>query len=117
MARPKIEITDEDWIKIDKMAGIFCTGEEIANIMGFSYDTLERRVKETHGISCADYIRQKSDRGRMSLRRKQYEVAGSGNVSMLIWLGKQFLNQSDKQDQSVTIDKKKLIIDMGDDDK
>jgi hypothetical protein len=31
----------------------------------------------------------------MSLKRKQYEVAMSGNVSMLIWLGKNILGQRD----------------------
>lgn len=101
MARPKIEISDEQWLQIEKMAAIFCTGEEIANIMGFSYDTLERRVKEKYNISCADYIKSKGDRGRMSLRRKQYEIATSGNVSMLIWLGKNELGQKDKREETL----------------
>jgi len=35
---------------------------------------------------------------QMSLRRKQIEVALKGNVSMLIWLGKQMLGQMDKQE-------------------
>jgi len=30
------------------------------------------------------------------LKRKQIQVAMQGNVSMLIWLGKQYLEQSDK---------------------
>jgi hypothetical protein len=33
-----------------------------------------------------------------SLRRKQYEIAMKGNVSMLIWLGKNILNQAEKFD-------------------
>ena len=37
----------------------------------------------------------------MSLRRKQYEVALSGNPSMLIWLGKNVLGQSDQVQQDV----------------
>lgn len=41
----------------------------------------------------------------MSLRRKQYEMAAGGNPTMLIWLGKQYLNQTDKNeiDQTTTI--------------
>ena len=32
------------------------------------------------------------------LRQKQFEIAMTGNVSMLIWLGKQRLGQIDKQE-------------------
>lgn len=117
MARPKIILTDDQWEQVEKMAAIFCTGEEIANILKISYDTLERRVKEKYGISCADYIKKHGDLGRMSLRRKQYEVAKMGNVSMLIWLGKQYLGQTDKRDENIEVKGQKLIIDMGKDDK
>ena len=84
MARPKLEI-DADQVK--KLAAIQCTMTEIACVMGCSVDTLERRF--------ADTIKEGREQGKMSLRRKQYEVAMGGHVSMLIWLGKQHLNQSD----------------------
>ena len=32
----------------------------------------------------------------MSLRRKQFETALAGNVTMMVWLGKQYLGQKDK---------------------
>jgi hypothetical protein len=38
-----------------------------------------------------------------SLRRKQIQVAMSGNVTMLIWLGKQHLSQTDRQEARVTL--------------
>lgn len=111
MARPKIEITDDQWIQIDKMCAIFCTGEEIANVLGFSYDTLERRVKEKFKISCADYIKSKASMGKMSLRRMQFKSAEAGNATMQIWLGKQYLDQSDKHDiESNSKTESKLII-------
>ena len=34
----------------------------------------------------------------MSLRRKQYSTAMEGNATMLVWLGKNWLSQSDKLD-------------------
>ena len=37
-------------------------------------------------------------RMRRSLRSKQYEIAMKGNVTMLIWLGKNELEQADKKD-------------------
>jgi hypothetical protein len=36
--------------------------------------------------------------GRMSLRRKQWKAAEDGNTTMLVWLGKQYLGQSDKSE-------------------
>jgi hypothetical protein len=34
----------------------------------------------------------------MSLRRKQYSTAMEGNATMLVWLGKNWLSQTDKMD-------------------
>ena len=34
----------------------------------------------------------------MSVRRMQYRSAEEGNATMLIWLGKQYLDQKDKQE-------------------
>lgn len=96
--RPRIELNEDDWKKLDQMAHIQCTGEEMAAIMGFSYDTLELRVKEKHGVSFAEWFRQRSCGGKMSLRRFQYDAAKRGNPTMLIWLGKQYLDQKDHKD-------------------
>ena len=41
--------------------------------------------------------------GLVSLRRKQLEVALEGNPTLLIWLGKQFLEQSDKAETKSTV--------------
>lgn len=45
----------------------------------------------------------------MSLRRKQIDVALGGNTVMLIWLGKQYLDQADKLDQKAVIEARHLI--------
>ena len=37
---------------------------------------------------------------KTSLRRWQYEAAKRGNASLLIWLGKQYLGQKDRHEQS-----------------
>jgi hypothetical protein len=90
MARPKKKI-DGDLVK--KLASIQCTMIEIAAVVGCSVDTLERRY--------ADIIKEGKENGKMSLRRKQYEVAMTGNTGMLVWLGKQYLGQSDKVEEKV----------------
>ena len=38
------------------------------------------------------------DKKKKELENRQWEVAMDGNVQMLIWLGKQELGQSDKQE-------------------
>lgn len=96
----KIELSDEDWQKINNACAIQCTGEEIAHIMGFSYDTLERRIKETFNEPAADYIKRHAQGGKATLRRLQWKAANNGNTSMLIWLGKQYLGQTDKAESA-----------------
>lgn len=103
--RPKIEFTKSQWEQIDRCLEIHCTGEEIAGILNVSYDTLERNVKDTHGVTFPEYFAKKSAGGKMSLRRTQYTQAQNGNVPMLIWLGKNWLNQKDKTEISGDDDK------------
>jgi len=93
--RPRIEI---DWDQLDKLCMLMATLVDIASWFDCSVDTIERIIKREHEITFAEYYKKKSARGRISLRRKQYEVAMAGNVSMLIWLGKQTLGQKDQQE-------------------
>jgi hypothetical protein len=90
-----------DPAQVKKLAAIGCTNVEIADIVGCSHDTLSRRFKAelTEGRS----------QGKASLRRKQWDVALTGNVTMLIWLGKQVLGQSDKQEIRAETDSSKRI--------
>ena len=91
-----------DWNQIEKMAYIQCTGEEMAAVLGVDYDTLQSACKRDHKVKFSDWIKQKASGGKMSLRRLQYTTAQSGNVSMLIWLGKNWLGQKDKSDEEIT---------------
>jgi len=91
--RPLIPI---DWDQVDEMCSIQCTGEEIAGVLGVDYDTLSRACKREKLCSFADYIGQKRSGGKSSLRRKQYTTAMEGNPTMLVWLGKNWLGQTDK---------------------
>lgn len=101
MARPKLKIDPE---QVRKLAAIQCSLEEMASILGCSHDTLERRF--------ASVIKDGRNNGKMSLKRKQYEVAMTGNVGMLIWLGKQYLGQSDKSE--IDIGDKPIKLDYDD---
>ncbi len=103
--RPQKEI---DWAQFENLCGLHCTEIEIAEWFQVSVDTIGRAVQRKYKEGFAETFKKKSSRGRVSLRRKQYEVAMTGNATMLIWLGKQYLGQSDKLEQVQTETETKL---------
>ena len=74
---------------VERLAHIQCTHSEIASALGLSVDTLTRNPH------FAEVYKRGAEGGRKSLRRMQFESANKGNVVMQIWLGKQYLGQSD----------------------
>lgn len=99
--RPK-KILSEDALKlIENMARIMCTEEEIATCLGTTPDTLHNAENDE---LFRNAIKKGQANGHQSLRRKQYEVAMKGNTSMLIWLGKQYLHQTDKVEQTTSFE-------------
>jgi AraC-like DNA-binding protein len=85
-----------DWELIDNLIKIGCTNKEIAAVVKVDEDTLTNHCKKEKGMLFSEYIKRGQGEFRMSLRRLQYKAAQNGNVTMLIWLGKQFLGQKDK---------------------
>ncbi len=91
--RKKIEI---DRNIFEKLCDILCIKKEICSVLDCNEQTLTRWCKDTYKQGFADVYNRLSAGGKISLRRKQYEIAIAGNVSMLIFLGKNYLGQSDK---------------------
>lgn len=86
MGRPRKEI---DPNQVLELAKIDCTFSEIAAVLGCSEKTLQRRF--------VHIIENGREQGKMSLRRAQFKKAvEDGNPTMLIWLGKQRLDQKEK---------------------
>lgn len=98
MARPKKEI-DEDMVF--QLASFGLTRDEIASVCNCHPNTLDNRFYDT--------IKEGHLHRNSSLRRKQYEVAMNGNVAMLIWLGKQYLGQTEKIEQYGEVSVKEAI--------
>ena len=93
--RPKKVI---DYTTLERLCHLQCTGEECAAVLGISYETLNTRLKDDGEGGFLEYNKRHGQSGKASLRRLQWKVAEKGNTSMLIWLGKQYLGQSDKKD-------------------
>lgn len=70
---------------VAKLASIQCTDREIAAVLNVSETTLQRR--------CGALLKKGRDRGKASLRRRQWTAAMEGSIPMLIFLGKVLLGQ------------------------
>ncbi len=96
MARPSIEIDKEQF---EKLCGYMCTQSEIADFFHVSVDTISRWCKKTYGKSFADTYKKYISSAKCTLRRYQMELARV-NPAMAIFLGKQYLGQSDRPDKT-----------------
>jgi len=110
MGRPKIEFDEKDWKLIDVACQYKHSEQGIADLLDCSLDTLVRRIKEQYGCTFAQYRNKRIAKTKHSLFGKQVEVAMNGNVSMLIWLGKNYLGQSDKSEVKTEVDQDKPFI-------
>ena len=90
MGRPPKEV---DWTVFEKLCGIQCTFEEIAWTLGIHPHTFREKIRAHYGETFTDVFARFKNPGLVSLRRKQYEVAMSGNVTMLKHLGEHHLGQ------------------------
>ena len=91
--RPKKEIDKE---LFEDLCKILCTKDEICNILNVDEKTLTKWCKKIYREGFSDIYKKLTDDGKSSLRRAQYKAALSGNATMLVWMGKQFLGQTDK---------------------
>jgi hypothetical protein len=83
--------------EVEKLCRLNCTDSELAAYYNVCRKTIEREKNINPAFKEA--VQRGHDFGRLSLRRKQVELANDGNVTMLIWLGKQYLGQKDKSEQ------------------
>lgn len=73
------------------------TYETMAEYFRVSHDTIARRMSDPESEFCVAYKKGFATM-RLNLSEKQIAIANAGNVTMCIWLGKQYLGQSDKQE-------------------
>ena len=95
---------DIDVGELEKLALLHCTQAECAAFFGVTEETMCRVLKRT--AAHRDAYQRGLQRGKLSIRRKQYELAMAGDKTMLIWLGKQLLGQKDRHD--MTTDNKSI---------
>lgn len=101
---PKYKHVDPE--QFEKLCEIQCTLREISGWFGISEDTLERWCLRHYKLKFADVFNQKRQKGIISIRRMQFQNALKGNTALLIWLGKQYLGQTEKiEEKSESLNK------------
>jgi hypothetical protein len=100
MSARKVDI---DWEKVGKLLNAQCSGSSIATMLGIHENTLYDRCRTDLEMEFMAFSQKKKAEGVELLKAKQFDVANSGNATMLIWLGKQILGQRDKVEQTVTM--------------
>lgn len=73
---------------------VWCTWEEMENILGCKRDSLDYWCKRTYGEGFREVYNKFADGGKASLRRNQLHLSKT-NAAMCIWLGKQKLGQKE----------------------
>lgn len=95
--RPRFELSDEDFDRLVAMIRIQCTQDEICGVFGVTAETLNASLQERGEGSFSTLYKKHQDEGKASLRRAQWKAAQDGNPTMLVWLGKNMLGQTDRQ--------------------
>lgn len=88
--RPPLVI---DWQVFEALCTCHATLEEIAAYFKCDTRTIERQCKRVLKTTFAAYYREKAATGKVSIRRKQFQVALKGDPQMLKWLGMNWLGQ------------------------
>ena len=91
--RPQKVLTEEALKVIESLASKMCPEEEIANCLGVSLNTLKNEQNKDLFDSA---IKKGFSYAKQSLRQKEFELAMKGNATMIIFLAKNYLGQSDK---------------------
>jgi hypothetical protein len=91
--RPKWQ---PDLAMIERLYSNMSTDQDVADICDVARKTVERHLKND-----PEFRRAKTQgmaKARVSLRSEQFKLAKNGNLGMLVWLGKQYLGQKEKQE-------------------
>jgi hypothetical protein len=94
MARPLKLI---NWDIVEKKMEAGCTAKEIAASIPVEINTFYDRFKIEFGEGFADYADQFYEGGNANLKFTQYMKALSGNVPMLLLLGRERLGQGKEE--------------------
>jgi predicted DNA binding protein len=97
--------TPIDWERVDEMLEAGCYGTEIAAYFGIHPETFYDRVAKAHNIAFSEYAARKKSKGDTAIKEAQFKKAIKKlDNTMLIWLGKNRLNQRENAQEKIAPD-------------
>lgn len=99
---PKLTADEKTLAIVKGLGNIQATSKECAAVLGVTEPTWIKFKRDNPAVE--DALRDGQGEGLASLRRRQFKAAQDGNATMLIWLGKQYLGQADKQEIAQTVE-------------
>jgi AraC-like DNA-binding protein len=100
LGRPLIEI---DMEKLKSLMQLSPNREEAASVMGCSVDTLERRIKESAGLTFSEFKEMHFAPTKMSLKQLALKLAKEGNETMLMYLLRATTDWTDRGQSQVQV--------------
>jgi hypothetical protein len=101
---PSLRADERTLRQLRQLAIIQCTIAEAAGVLLVHENTLKTFLGPTGPKAAREVWDAGRQEGRASVRRKQFELAMRGNITMLIWWGKNNLGQADKLEKTETVD-------------
>ena len=99
VGRPPANINQ---VEFERLCEMQCTEEEVCAWFGVTDKTLAAWCRKTYGKRFSEVFKEKRKKGLVSLRRSQFQLAKK-NAALSIFLGKNYLGQSDMKEQKVEI--------------
>jgi len=100
MGRPPAAMMAINKEELEKIMHFFPSRKETADWFKISESSLERFIRREFDLTFEAFRDKGFVRTKMAIKRKQIEMALSGDRTMLIWLGKQLLGQTEKIEQT-----------------
>ena len=100
MGRPKKPI---NWVTAQRLCESHCTHAEIAYKLDIAPNNLNDRCIVEQGMTFSEFYNKNKHAGKANIRAVQYSKALKGDNTMLVWLGKNNLGQSDKTEIDIHV--------------
>lgn len=88
-ARKEVDID-----QLAKLCALHCTTEELTGFFEMSIETIKESCLRQTGVKFGEFYAQNRSKGKISLRRRQW-LSAEKSVPMQIFLGKNYLKQTD----------------------
>lgn len=95
MSRPPKEFDQKEF---EGLCKIQCNRPEICAFFETTPRALERWCERTYGKSFDEVYEEKASFGRMTVRRKLFQMAAEGHFGSIVWFTKNYMGFSDRNE-------------------